>query len=412
MLEIYKLMKSVFRVVAFGLLLGLANVAFANDVETEIAKVKTERTFKNLRIPLPVIIANAGDGSGKLYVGSQFGKVYVMDEDPDVEEPKLFLDIADRVRYIERENEEGFLGMAFHPNYKENGFVYTYYTQYQETGDYPRTSVLARFTRSANDPDQLDPASEQVILTIKQPFWNHNGGTICFGPDGYLYIALGDGGAANDPLGNGQNLKTWLGSILRIDVDRKADGKNYAIPKDNPFVGRDDALPEIYAYGLRNVWRMCFDPKTGIGYVADVGQNIWEEVNILKKGGNYGWNIREAMHEFEKAPRPTSDEDQFVDPIWEYHHDIGKSITGGEVYRGQDIPELDGVYLFADYITGYLWGLKYDPETGKVVKHLEIQGPHKNKAKEQAAPIITFGKSESGNVYFSDRNGKFYTFVK
>ena len=248
-------------------------------------------------------------------------------------------------------------------------------------------------------------------MTISQPFWNHNGGTICFGPDGYLYVALGDGGAANDPLKNGQNLKTLLGSILRIDVNKKENGKNYSIPKDNPFVGRDDARPEIYAYGLRNVWRMSFDRKTGAGWIADVGQNIWEEVNILQKGGNYGWNIRESKHDFEKAPRKPAKSDNFIDPIWEYEHTVGKSITGGVVYRGK-IEELNGMYLFADYVTGYVWGLHYDLEKKEVVKHVEIQGVHKDKSKQKAAPVITFGEGESGEVYFSDRNGRIYTFAK
>ena len=392
------------------LVFAQAGSGLANDVETEIAKVKTVRTFNNLRIRLPVVIDNAGDGSGRLFIASQIGQIFVMSEDPDTEDPKVFLDIKDRVRYLDRENEEGLLGIAFHPQYKKNGFVYIYYTQYQKTGKLPRTSILSRFTVSKDDADKLDPDSEQILMKISQPFWNHNGGTICFGPDGFLYVALGDGGAANDPMQNGQNLKTLLGSILRIDVDNAADGKNYSIPKDNPFVDVPGARPEIYAYGLRNVWRMSFDRKTKIGYVADVGQNIWEEVNILENGGNYGWNIRESMHDFEKAPRQPEKTDNFIDPIWEYKHDVGKSITGGVVYRGKKFPELDGVYLFADYVTGYLWGLKYDPKTKKVVKHLEIQGVHKNKAQEKAAPIITFGESESGEVYFSDRNGKIYTF--
>ena len=390
---------------------AFSSVTHANDVDTEIAKVKTKRTFRNLRIKLPVVITNAGDGSDRLFVASQYGKVFVMTEDPETKDPKVFLDIEKRVRYIDRENEEGFLGMAFHPKYKENGYVYVYYTQYQENNRFPRTSVLARFTRSKDDADKLDPDSEEILMKLEQPFWNHNGGTICFGPDGFLYIGLGDGGAANDPKGNGQNLKTYLGSILRIDVDKKSAGKNYAVPKDNPFVDHADAKPEIYAYGLRNVWRMSFDRKTGLGYVADVGQNIWEEVNILEKGGNYGWNIRESKHDFEKAPRKPTKEDDFIDPIWEYKHDVGKSITGGVVYRGKKFPELDGVYLFGDYVTGYLWGLKYDPASKKVTKHLEIQGPHKDVAKQKAATFITFGQAESGEVYFSDRTGKFYTFT-
>ena len=393
-----------------ALSMGPLDGTIGNEPKTEIAKVKTVRTFKNLRIKLPVVIKNAGDGSNRLFIASQVGKVFVMSEDPATEDPDVFLDIEKKVRYIDRENEEGLLGLAFHPQYKKNGQLFVYYTRYQKTGSLPRTSVVSRFTVSKQDPNRIDPDSEEVIMTVKQPFWNHNGGTICFGPDGFLYIALGDGGAGNDPMGNGQNLKTLLGSILRIDVDKKGKGKNYSIPSDNPFVSHPDAKPEIYAYGLRNVWRMAFDRKTGIGWVADVGQNIWEEVNILEKGGNYGWNIRESRHDFEKAPRKPTSKDRFVDPVWEYSHDVGKSITGGVVYRGSQHSELNGMYLFADYVTGFVWGLKYDPATRKVVRHVEIQGVHKDLSKQKAAPIITFGESESGEVYFSDRNGRIFTF--
>lgn len=396
----------VFAALAIALLTPDAIVA--NDIQTEVASAKTVRTFKNLRIRRPIIITNAGDGSDRLFIASQYGEVFVMSGDPETEDPKKFMDIVKKVTYKDRENEEGFLGFAFHPKYKETGFVYVYYT----TRDAPRTSVISRFSVSKDDPDQIDHDSELELMRIKQPFWNHNGGTICFGPDGYLYVGLGDGGAANDPNQNGQNLKTMLGSILRIDVDKKSDGKNYSVPSDNPFVAKQDAVPEIYAYGLRNVWRMSFDRKTGTGWIADVGQNIWEEVNILEKGGNYGWNIRESKHNFEKAPRKPKPNEKFVEPIWEYDHTIGKSITGGVVYRGQKVPELNGMYLFADYVTGYVWGLKYDFDQKKVVRHVVIEGVHKNKEKEKAAPVITFGEAESGEVYFSDVTGRIYTFVK
>jgi glucose/arabinose dehydrogenase len=393
-------------------ILLVACVAFAgaDDVKTEVAKIKTVRTFKNLRVKLPVLIDHAGDGSNRLFIASQVGKIYVMKEDPKTEDPKVFMDIEKRVRYLDRENEEGLLGLAFHPHFKKNGFLFVYYTQYQKTGKLPRTSIISRFSVSPTNPDEVDPKSEKVILKISQPFWNHNGGTICFGPDGYLYVGLGDGGAGNDPMGNGQNLSTWLGSILRIDIDHPAEGKNYSIPKDNPFTNHKNARPEIYAYGLRNVWRMTFDRQTGMGYVADVGQDFWEEVNILQKGGNYGWNLRESRHDFAKAPRKPKPNEKFVEPIWEYDHATGKSITGGVVYRGKKHKELQGMYLFADYVTGFVWGLQYDPQKKQVTRHLEIRGVHKDKSKEKAAPVITFGESESGEVYFSDRNGRIFTF--
>ncbi len=377
-------------------------------VATEIASVKTVRTFKNLRIRRPIVITHAGDGTNRVFIASQFGKVYVMPNNPEVRDPAVFMDIEKQVMYKDRENEEGFLGMAFHPKFKENGHVFVYYTTRRE----PRLSVVSRFTVSKDDPNKIDTTSEVELMQIKQPFWNHNGGTVCFGKDGYLYICLGDGGAANDPMSNGQNLKTLLGSILRIDVDKTDGDQKYSVPKDNPFVGQKDARPEIYAYGLRNVWRLNFDSKTGTGWIADVGQNLWEEVNILEKGGNYGWNIRESKHDFDKGVRDANGEDKFVEPVWEYDHETGKSITGGAVYRGKKFPELDGVYLFADYVTGHVWGLDYNVEAKKLNKHMEIEGEHIDRKKFKAAPIITFGEDEMGEVYFSSVNGRIYTLGK
>jgi glucose/arabinose dehydrogenase len=366
--------------------------------------VKTVRTFKNLRINRPIIITNANDGSNRLFIASQYGKVYVMPNDPSVETPDVFMDIQKQVTYKDRENEEGFLGLAFHPKYKSNGHLFVYYTSKKA----PRLSVISRFTVSKSDPNHVDNSTEVEIMRIKQPFWNHNGGTICFGPDGYLYVGLGDGGAANDPQGNGQNRKTLLGSILRIDIDSKSGDKNYSIPKDNPYYLSKDWRNEIYAYGLRNVWRMSFDRKNGTGWIADVGQNLWEEINILEKNGNYGWNIRESMHPFEKAPRKEKQGEKFVDPIFEYNHETGKSITGGVVYRGKKHPELDGAYLYADYVTGHLWALKYNFDTKKA-NNMEILGEHINPEKQFFAPVITFGEDEAGEVYFSSVNGRIYT---
>jgi glucose/arabinose dehydrogenase len=204
-----------------------------------------------------------------------------------------------------------------------------------------------------------------------------------------LYLALGDGGAANDPFKNGQNLKTLLGKILRLDVSCKDGDKPYAIPKDNPFVGRDDARPEIYAYGLRNVWRMAFDRPTKVLWAADVGQNLYEEIDLITPGGNYGWNIRESLHPFGNEGVPQRKD--LIDPIWEYHHDVGKSITGGCVYRGSRLPELDGLYLYADYVSGKIWALRYDTEKKRVVANRPIR--------DKAQPIMSFGEDEKGDVY-------------
>jgi glucose/arabinose dehydrogenase len=338
-------------------------------------------------VPLrPLVLTHAGDGSNRVFVATQHGVIHVFPNDQKAKKTTEFLDIQDRVVYDDNQNEEGFLGLAFHPNYKKNGEFFVFYT----TKKAKSTNVISRFRVSKDDPNKADPKSEEVLLTIKKPFWNHDGGTLVFGPDGYLYIAHGDGGAANDPYGNGQKLNTHLGKILRIDVDHKDEGKNYAIPKDNPFVSKQDAKPEIYAYGLRNVWRMAFDRKSNVLWASDVGQNLYEEIDHIVAGGNYGWNMREGLHPFgAKGVGPRKD---LIDPIWEYHHDVGKSLTGGHVYRGKLLPELDGYYLYADYVTMKHWALKYDFDKKRVVANRPIPDPN--------VPVMSFGEDENGEVYF------------
>ncbi len=335
----------------------------------------------------PIVLTHAGDGSNRIFVASERGPVYVFDNDPQVSQAKLFMDITDRVSYKDSQNEEGLLGLAFHPKFKENGQFFIYYSSKKS----PQTSIISRFRVSGDNPNRADPNSEEEILRIKQPFWNHNGGTLAFGPDGYMYIALGDGGSANDPMENAQNLGTLLGSILRIDVDHKANGKNYAVPADNPFVKKAGAKGEIWAYGLRNVWRLSFDRQTGTLWAADVGQNLFEEIDIIVRGGNYGWNLREAGHPFgAKGVGPRED---LIEPVWEYDHGVGKSITGGVVYRGQRLPKLQGAYLYADYVTGNVWALRYDTAKQKVLGNYSIAAPR--------LPIITFGEDEKGEAYFT-----------
>ena len=333
----------------------------------------------------PIFITHAGDGSNRVFVAEQTGMIYSLPADPTAKTAKRVLDIRDRVKYSDRQNEEGLLGLAFHPEFKSNGHLYLYYTRQDDA----HTSVISRFTA---DPKSgiVDPASEQVIMLIDQPFWNHNGGTIAFGPDGYLYIALGDGGSGNDPYRNAQNLSVLLGSILRIDVDHQDEGLAYAIPKDNPFVGQEGARGEIYAYGVRNIWRMAFDRQTGHLWAGDVGQNLWEEIDIITKGGNYGWNLREGHHVF--GNESTEGRTDLIEPVWEYDHQIGKSITGGTVYRGSSVPELVGKYVYADYVTGKIWALNYDEANGKVISNEAIP--------TDKLPVITFGEDEAGEVYF------------
>jgi glucose/arabinose dehydrogenase len=338
----------------------------------------------------PIVVTHAGDDSGRIFVAEQRGKVYVVPSESHAGPAGVFLDVTELVSYDDKTNEEGFLGMAFHPKFKENGQFFVYYTDRSQ----PHRNVVARYRVSADDPNVADPQSGEILLTMSKPFWNHDGGTIVFGPDGYLYIAVGDGGAANDPFENGQKLSTWLGKILRIDVDKKEDGKPYAIPADNPFVKQKNAKGEIWAYGLRNVWRMAFDPATGALWAGDVGQDTWEEIDLIVRGGNYGWNRREGFHPFAKSKRPSEASAEFVEPIFEYHHDVGKSITGGLVYRGKRIPELVGAYLYADYVTGKMWALRYDPKTQRVTANREIPLP-------QSIPVMTFGEDQQGEVYFT-----------
>ncbi len=367
--------------------------------------VEVVLAYPNLRVSRPIVMTGAGDGSGRLFIASQRGEIYfVKESDTEVEEATLFMNLQEAVSYKDRENEEGLLGLTFHPKFSENGKFYVYYT----TVERPHVSVVSQFTTKSGDTNQGDPTSGVELMEIQQPFWNHNGGTLAFGPDGFLYIALGDGGKGNDPLQSGQDVSKLLGSVLRIDVDNKAPGLNYAIPQDNPFVNKSNAWPEIYAWGIRNIWRMAFDPKTGDLWAGDVGQNDWEEVNLIVKGGNYGWSLREASHSFtldgNKGSGPRAD---LIEPLVEYPHtdDWGKSITGGAVYRGTATPMLDGYYLYGDYVTGRLWALKYDAEQKKVTENRTIAWPQ--------LAVFTFGQTDSGEVLMSTMmsGGQIFKFV-
>ena len=402
------------RFTVFSMLVSIAASAKAQQtinlanppagLDTSPLPVKVVEAYPNLRIERPIEVTGAGDGSGRLFIASQFGKIYFINQaDTEVSQPTLFMDIQDAVVYKDRENEEGFLGLAFHPQFSQNGYFFVYYT----TTERPHVSIISRFKVSA-DPNKGDPASEVELMRIQQPFWNHNGGTLVFGPDGYLYIGLGDGGKANDPLQSGQDVSKLLGSILRIDVDKTSGDRPYGIPPDNPLVGKRGVWPEIYAWGIRNIWRMSFDRQTGLLWAADVGQNEWEEINLIRRGGNYGWSLREAAHPFTlgggkgSGPRP-----DLIDPIVEYPHTDawGKSITGGAVYRGQKTPILDGYYLYGDYVTGFLWALKYDPDKQVVSENRPI--------KWQNLPVFTFGQTDDGEVLMTTMTagGRIYRFA-
>ncbi len=269
---------------------------------------------------------------GRLFAATQRGVIHSFENNADSQESKIFLDIQSKVNQFDENggaNEQGLLGLAFHPDYVNNGQFFVYYTKRDNDA-----GIVSRFHVSKDDPLKADASTEEVLMVIEQPFKNHNGGSIEFGPDGYLYIGLGDGGLRNDPYLAGQDRSKLLGSILRIDVDSKSAGLAYGIPADNPFANSKDARPEIFAYGLRNPWRIAFDPQTGRLWTGDVGQELWEEINIIEKGGNYGWSNREGTHAFgNHAMR--DDVGPPVQPVWEYDHGVGKSVTGGRVVRSQ-----------------------------------------------------------------------------
>jgi len=347
----------------------LSGTASANIIETEPVVTNLNK---------PVDITPAGDGTGRLFIVLQDGLVVIFDGNELLTTP--FLDIQSRVSCC---GERGLLGIAFHPDYKNNGLFYLNYTDVN--GD----TVIAQYCVS-DDPDIADPESEVILLNIKQPYSNHHGGQLIFGPDGYLYIGTGDGGSAGDPSDNAQNLYSLLGKMLRIDVNK---GNPYSIPSDNPFRENPDALDEIWALGLRNPWRFSFDRLTGNLFIADVGQNNWEEVNLQQAdsngGENYGWRLMEGNHCYN--PSEDCNDGTLTLPILEYDHSSGCSITGGYCYRGRRIPPLYGVYLYGDYCSGIIWGAKRNrPGIWEAKEILDTD-----------FTISTFGEDERGEIYFA-----------
>ncbi len=368
-------------------MMGAAACAQAQgNVEIEVA-------FPNLSFNRPVDLQHAGDGSGRLFVVEQAGRIRAFPNHPEAANTTLFLDIADRVH--DQGNEEGLLGLAFHPDFPQNGRFFVYYTAAN-----PRRSVLARFQRDPLEPQRADPASETRLLEVAQPFSNHNGGQLAFGPDGLLYVALGDGGSGGDPLGHGQNRRTLLGSILRLDVDRASAGRAYGIPADNPFAGNTEGFrEELYAYGLRNPWRMSFDVETGRLWAADVGQNAFEEIDVVEAGGNYGWRTMEGASCFD--PPSGCDEAGLRLPVWSYDRGEGRSVTGGYVYRGPGVPSLVGWYVYGDFVSGKIWALAF--EDGAVQAHAELL--------DTTLGISSFGVDENRELYFCAFDGRIYRFT-
>lgn len=355
------------------------------------AQYNFEVAFPNLTFNSALDLQNSGDGTNRIFVIEQDGIIKVFPNEQNVTSTKIFLDITDRVS---SGGETGLLGLAFHPNYEINGYFYVNYTAAS-----PLRTVISRFQVSSTNSDSAVKTSELILLEYNQPYSNHNGGCVAFGPDGYLYMASGDGGSGGDPQNNGQNITTFLGKILRIDVDNPQPPLNYGIPTTNPFIDSTNVniKKEIYAWGLRNPWRFSFDFTTGWLWAADVGQGNWEEVDIIENGGNYGWRCYEGNHTYNTS----GCNGVFKSPIWEYSHSLGFSITGGYVYRGQNVPELTGKYIVGDYVSARVWAIDYDgvnPATSTQIT---------------TAPgsIPSFGQDENKEFYLISFNGKIYRFV-
>ena len=363
------------------------------------AQLSADLAFPNLTFSSPVGVEHDPVNTALLYVVEQGGVVRVFDNDPDVSTTSVFLNIDGRVT---SGGETGLLGLAFHPDYADNGLFYVNYTAAS-----PLRSRVSQFSRSTANPQQGDPDSEVVLLEITQPFSNHNGGGLAFGPDGYLYASFGDGGSGGDPQGNGQDDTSLLGAILRLDVDGGGTAPdcggpdaNYTVPPNAIADGPGGSCDEIYAWGLRNPWRFSFDRETGDGWIADVGQNQWEEVDRMEDGGNYGWNIKEGSVCYPPNGPQTCSSEGLIDPVWQYSHSLGCSITGGYVYRGSDVPELAGKYVYGDYCSGRIWALD---DSGRTASNEQLGiGTFGN--------LTSFGEDAEGELYFVRQNGRIYRF--
>ena len=382
-------------------------LAIVGTVSAELPQLKLVNAYPNLKLQRPLWLEQLSDS--RTFLLEQRGKIHILPKNTKGKKTKLFFDIEERKPYVK--DEEGLLGMAFHPQFSKNGKVYVFYSAHE-----PLRSIVSEFRVHKDDKNKIDPASERKLLTIERPFWNHDGGCILFGPDGKLYITHGDGGAREDPNDNGQNLSTLRGTIMRINVD--VTSGPYGIPKDNPFVNRKGARGEIWAYGLRNVWRMSFDRETGDFWAADVGQDYWEEVNLIVKGGNYGWRTREGFHESLSSksrakitPSKHNNPEEFLEPVIEYphtpalatksqfnKHGHGLSITGGYVYRGKKIPSLRGAYVYGDYKTGTVWAFRQSG--GKVTEYGQVVGPNPIRF------VASFAEDQAGEQYLLGFEGK------
>ena len=371
------------------LMVSLIASLYTTHAQSQTVKIKLIPVASGFTSP--VGMATPNDGTNRIFVFEQAGKVKIVKNGVVNKDP--FLDISSKLDGLNiAYSEKGLLGMAFHPDYKSNGRFFVYYSAPDNLPKFDHKSIVAEYKVSATDPDKAG-TTEVVVMEIYQPESNHNGGCMVFGPDGYLYIGTGDGGGANDEhgtIGNGQDLNTLLGKILRIDVNSE---KPYAVPSDNPFVDKPNHKPEIFAYGLRNPWRFSFDGVTGKLFCGDVGQNKFEEINIIEKGGNYGWRIMEGYHCFN--PAVNCDKVGLKLPITEYDHDTGISICGGHIYRGDSYPSLHGYYFFGDW-SGKLFCLKRTPDNSWNRIEVDVNSTGNN---EVEGKINSMGEDDRGDIY-------------
>ena len=387
---------------------GVSSDSGNGNIGSEISIVSA---FPLLTFERPLGIENAGDGTNRLFVVEQRGVIQVINNNLLVisadatrevnleATSQIFLDIQDRVLFDE--GELGMLGLAFHPDYKDNGLFYINYI-----ADNPPRSIISQFSVSGEDPNEADLNSELILLEIEQPHVFHNGGQIVFGPDdGYLYISMGDGGPAFGGDGRSQDLSNLFGSILRIDVDNPEGENNYGIPSDNPFFGNTSGFrEEIHAYGLRNPWRISFDPVTGDLWAGDVGEGTIEEIDIIQKGKNYGWPIMEGTNCFD--PPSGCNMSGLELPIWEYGRNNGRTIIGGFVYRGSELPELEGKYIYADFVSGRIWAL--DSDRSSVTNNTELL----RITDDDSFIITSFGIDEQNELYITGFDGNIYILVE
>ncbi len=363
--------------------------SYLPENRTRPADYKAVEAFPSLNFDSPVDFTFANDGSPRLFVVEQRGIIRTFENKPEVKNHEVFLDLRNKVEFG---GEMGMLGLAFHPDYMQNGYFFVNYISGK--GDNRRT-VVSRF--KVSNQKKADPASETVLFTFPDPYSNHNGGQLVFGNDGYLYISTGDGGSWGDPHNNSQNRQTFLGKILRIDVNSTSKG-NYGIPEDNPYVKNQSGfLEEIYAYGLRNPWRFSIDRTTNTIWAGDVGQNSVEEIDIIVKGANYGWKIMEANECYHgRDSKPDCNTPGLTPPVWYYKQgENGRSVTGGIVYRGKKLPGLTGKYVFGDYVSGKIWALDY----------LNGKAGDSGLKIENVSTVSAFGEDADKELYICDHGG-------